>query len=244
MKFLKQFLILAFLILTSHAHEPARSDKELSERAGLIFDGIIKEKKVLATEDFSSPDGHYWMVVKEIEYEVEILNVLKGENYLNKDKLVMGQRYIESNSNNGSYDVGYEVGQNIRVFENLGEYKDNKFIPNSPYFDKKMRESNFNFTLTQDSCRPHLYGKPLDWIRGEKDQHRHDHGGKIISHAKADDVSNYTNSNPSDVNVSAGKALKKNRAEFPQWLYWMLGVLILGGVAVLVWNSRKGSSAS
>lgn len=28
------------------------------------------------------------------------------------------------------------------------------------------------------------------------------------------------------------------------WLYWMLGALILGGVGVLVWNSRKGSSAS
>ena len=26
------------------------------------------------------------------------------------------------------------------------------------------------------------------------------------------------------------------------WLYWMLGALILGGVGVLVWNSRKGSS--
>lgn len=28
------------------------------------------------------------------------------------------------------------------------------------------------------------------------------------------------------------------------WLYWMLGALILGGVGVIVWNSRKGSSAS
>lgn len=27
------------------------------------------------------------------------------------------------------------------------------------------------------------------------------------------------------------------------WLYWMLGTLILGGVGVLVWNSRKGVSA-
>lgn len=27
------------------------------------------------------------------------------------------------------------------------------------------------------------------------------------------------------------------------WIYWMLGVLILGGVGVLVWNSRRGSSA-
>lgn len=27
------------------------------------------------------------------------------------------------------------------------------------------------------------------------------------------------------------------------WLYWMLGALILGGVGVLAWNSRKGSSA-
>lgn len=28
------------------------------------------------------------------------------------------------------------------------------------------------------------------------------------------------------------------------WLYWFLGALILGGVGVLVWNSRKGSSTS
>lgn len=28
------------------------------------------------------------------------------------------------------------------------------------------------------------------------------------------------------------------------WLYWILGSFILGGVGVLVWNSRKGSSAS
>lgn len=28
------------------------------------------------------------------------------------------------------------------------------------------------------------------------------------------------------------------------WLYWFLGVVILGGVSVLVWNARKGSSAS
>lgn len=28
------------------------------------------------------------------------------------------------------------------------------------------------------------------------------------------------------------------------WLYWMLGVLILGGLGVLVWNSRKGSPTS
>lgn len=243
MKLLKQFSILAFLILASHAHEPARSDKELSERAGLIFDGIIKEKKVLATEDLSSPDGHYWMVVKKIEYEVEILDVLKGENYLDKDKLVMKQRYIESNSNNGSHDVEYEVGQNIRVLENLGEYKNNEFIPDSPYFDKQMRESNFNFTLTQDSCRPHLYGKSLDWVSEQKDHHRHDHDEENISQTKTDNVSNYNNSNPSGGNVSAGKELNKNKAESPQWLYWILSLLIFGGLGLVAANGRKGASS-
>ena len=29
----------------------------------------------------------------------------------------------------------------------------------------------------------------------------------------------------------------------PRWFYWVLGALILGGVGVLVWNSRKCSSA-
>lgn len=40
---------------------------------------------------------------------------------------------------------------------------------------------------------------------------------------------------------------KEIREENPRslsWLYWMLGALIFGGVGVLVWNSRKGSSAS
>ena len=27
------------------------------------------------------------------------------------------------------------------------------------------------------------------------------------------------------------------------WLYWFFGAFILGGVGVLAWNSRKGSSA-
>ena len=39
---------------------------------------------------------------------------------------------------------------------------------------------------------------------------------------------------------------QKSPTENPRsfaWLYWVLGVLILGGVGVLVWNSRKGSSA-
>ena len=242
MKLLKQFSILAFLVLTSYAHETARSDKELSERAGLIFDGIIKEKKVLAAEELSSPDGHYWMRVQKNEYKVEILNVLKGEIYLDKDELVMKQRYTESNSNNGSYDVEYEVGENIRVFENLGEYKGDEFIPDSPYFDKQMRESNFNFTLTQDSCRPHLYGKPLDWISGEKDQHKHDHGGETISHAKAVEVSNDTHSNPSGGNVSAEKALKENKSESPQWLYWILSLVVFGGLGLFATTARKGSS--
>lgn len=51
--------------------------------------------------------------------------------------------------------------------------------------------------------------------------------------------------------ISAGAqsngASQKPSIENPRslaWLYWMLGALILGGVGVLVWNSRKGSSAS
>ena len=36
---------------------------------------------------------------------------------------------------------------------------------------------------------------------------------------------------------------KKDKSRTLQWFYWILGLLILGGVGVLVRNSRKGSSA-
>lgn len=39
-------------------------------------------------------------------------------------------------------------------------------------------------------------------------------------------------------------ALDGKRNSPKHWLYWFLGALILGGLGVLVWNSRKGSSAS
>ena len=39
------------------------------------------------------------------------------------------------------------------------------------------------------------------------------------------------------------ESLSENPRSFA-WLYWMLGALILSGIGVLVWNGRKGSSAS
>ncbi len=44
-------------------------------------------------------------------------------------------------------------------------------------------------------------------------------------------------------NESSQKPSIENPSSFA-WIYWVLGVLIMGGVGVLVWSSRKGSSAS
>ena len=52
-----------------------------------------------------------------------------------------------------------------------------------------------------------------------------------------------------EIRPSSFNKLAQNQVSSPgkhqalSWLYWVLGVLILGGVGVLVWNSRKGSSA-
>lgn len=43
---------------------------------------------------------------------------------------------------------------------------------------------------------------------------------------------------------SNSEVVEGEKSGSPLWLYWILCALILGGVGVLVWNSRKGSSAS
>jgi len=148
--------------------------------------------------------------------------LLGGEEYLEADELVMKQRYIESNSNNGTYDIDYQIGQNIRIFENLGNYKDNKFIPDNSYFEKRVRESKFDFVLSQDSCRPHLYGKPLDWEGNDETEHNHEGLEKPLPDSEETQIPKTLERESKPFLESSSET---GKSAFFSW--WLIGIVIL-----------------
>ena len=161
------FFIVLCGVIRCYGHERVYTNDEITRMAAFIVDGVIIDEKLISEERQSSPEGEMNMLIEKFEYKFKILNIIRGEHYVNNDELTMSQTIVTGDG--FPEDKKYSIGDHIRYFRNLGQFKNGKFEPFSGVIDGRMKSFSYEFSISSNYGRAELYGKPLNAFKNAED---------------------------------------------------------------------------
>jgi len=157
---LHRFLVFCLLALTCQAHERPKSDHDLASHSALIFDAVVKEKKVLFTREMKDANGKVTMKIQKFQYKLKVSKVLRGEAFLTSPEVTAQQTIVHSSSHH-SHDNEYSVDKAFRHFALPAKLVDGQLTPSNAALAQLIKSGKYTFTLSEKNTRAHLHGKPL-----------------------------------------------------------------------------------